>query len=152
VIDGITFGRATMSGDDATDEILRLYKSLGRDDVVCIMISGLVISMYNIVDGQRIFDETQVPLIAVTFEESRGLEETIKQRFQNWEAKMALYNRLGSREKITLRTGKTLFIRYWGLSQRKAVSLLNSFTLQGSIPEPIRVAKLVARNLSSAML
>lgn len=152
VIDGIAFGSATMAGDDATDKILAMYSSLDRDDVACIMIAGLVISMYNIVDGEKIFRETGIPIIAVTFEESSGLEGSIKRRFQDWEAKMELYNRLGSREKIALKTGKSVFVRCWGISQRNATSLLNSFTLQGSVPEPIRVAKLAARTLSSIML
>lgn len=151
IIDGIAFGSATIAGDDATDQILTMYRSLDREDVVCIMIAGLVISMYNIVDGDRLFQETGIPIIAVTFEESSGLEGSIKRRFQNWETKMELYNRLGSREKVTLKTGKTIFVRCWGISQRKAASILNSFTLQGSLPEPIRVAKLVARTLSSVM-
>ena len=44
-----------------------------------------------------------------------------------------------------LKTGKALFIRYWGTSQKKAVAMLDSFTLQGAVPEPIKVAKLAAR-------
>jgi uncharacterized protein len=38
-----------------------------------------------------------------------------------------------------------LYIRYWGLSLKGALNTLNAFTLQGSVPEPIRVAKLLAR-------
>ncbi len=152
VIDGIAFGSATIGGDDATDKILELYKSLNRDDVVCIMVSGIVISMYNILDGEKISNETGLPVIAVTFQESRGLEESIRKRFENWQSKLRQYSSLGPRERITLKTGKNLFIRRWGLSQRSATSILNSFTLQGAIPEPIRVAKLAARTFPSAML
>ena len=152
IIDGLVFGRATLAGDDATDQILAMYRSMQRDDVVCMMIGGLVISMYNIVDGEKIYDETGIPIIAVTYEESRGLEASIKARFPNWEAKLALYEKLGPRERIILKTGKSVFIRRWGISQRKAISILNSFTLQGSLPEPVRVAKLAARTLSTTML
>jgi endonuclease V-like protein UPF0215 family len=152
VIDGMVLDSATMEGDDATEKILSMYKSLARDDIVCIMTSGLVISMYNIIDGQRVSDESGLPVIAVTFNKSSGLQEIIKNRFPNSSEKMATYSKLGSREAITLRTGKTLFIRCWGITPRKATSILNSFTLQGSLPEPIRVAKLAARSFSSAML
>ena len=151
VIDGVAFGSATVSGDDATDSILRMYDSLERQDVTCMMIGGLVISMYNIVDGERIVASTGVPIIAVTYEESDGLEQNIKGRFDNWQEKLTLYKKLGSREKIKLRTGKTLFVRCWGLSQRKAVSILDSFTLQGSLPEPVRVARIAARSLSAML-
>ena len=145
IIDGMAFGSATIEGDDATDGIIAIHKSLARDDVSCIMLDGLVISMYNIIDGERVADETGLPVVAVTFEDSKGLEGSIKHHFDHWQHKLEQYKRLGRREKVALRTGKSLFIRHWGMTQKRAVAILNSFTLQGSVPEPIRVAKLAAR-------
>ncbi|MGI0024329.1 MAG: DUF99 family protein [Nitrososphaera sp.] len=152
IIDGIAFGSATIEGDDATESIASMYTSLERDDINCILLDGLVISMYNIVDGERVADIAGIPVIAVTFEDSKGLEDSIRRRFVNWQSKLEKYQKLGKREQVTLQTGKNLFIRYWGISQRRALALLNSFTLQGSVPEPIRVAKLAARAHHSAML
>ncbi len=153
IIDGMVFARATIGGDDATDNIISMYQSLARDDINCILLDGLIISMYNIIDGGRVAGETGVPVVAITFEDSKGLADSIKHHFgANWQSKLEQYERLGKREKITLKTGKNLFIRYWGLSQRRAVSILNSFTLQGSVPEPVRVAKIAARSCSSLML
>lgn len=145
IMDGMAFGSATIEGDDATDSIIAIHKSLGRDDVSCIMLDGLVISMYNIIDGERVAIETGLPVVAITFEDSKGLEGSIKHHFGDWQHKLEQYQRLGKREKVALRTGKSLFIRYWGMTKKRAVAILNSFTLQGSVPEPIRVAKLAAR-------
>ncbi len=80
-----------------------------------------------------------------------GLEDIIKGHFGNWEDKIAKYQKLGSREKVTLKTGKNLFIRCWSVNQRRALAVLNSFTRQGSIPEPIRVAKIAARSHANAL-
>ena len=147
VIDGMVFGGATIEGDDATDSIISMYMSLARDDVNCILLDGLVISMYNIIDGEKIAQQTGLPVIAITFEDSKGLEGAIKKHFADWQGKLEQYRKLGERERITLRTGKALYIRYWGTSQKKAAAMLNSFTLQGAVPEPIKVAKLAARAL-----
>jgi endonuclease V-like protein UPF0215 family len=151
IIDGMAFGSATIEGDDATDSIISMHRSLERDDINCILLDGLVISMYNIVDGERVAAETGLPVLAITFEDSKGLEDSIKRHFDDWQYKIEQYQRLGRREKITLKTGKSLFIRYWGLSQKRAVAILDSFTLQGSVPEPIRVAKLAARSHANAL-
>ncbi|MGI0049149.1 MAG: DUF99 family protein [Nitrososphaera sp.] len=151
IIDGMAFGSATIEGNDATDSIISMHRSLARDDINCILLDGLVISMYNIVDGERVAAETGLPVLAITFEDSKGLEGSIKRHFDDWQYKLEQYQRLGKREKITLKTGKNLFIRYWGLSQKRAVATLNSFTLQGSVPEPIRVAKLAARSHANAL-
>lgn len=152
VIDGIALESATIEGDDATDHILSMYASFGRDDINCIMLDGLVISMYNVIDGERIAVESQTPVIAITFDDSKGLEDNIKERFQNWEFKLEQYKKLGVRQQVVLKTGKSLFVRCWGLSQQMAISILNSFTIQGAIPEPIRVAKLFARACNSNAL
>jgi endonuclease V-like protein UPF0215 family len=151
IIDGMTYGSATIEGDDATDSIILMHRSLARDDVNCILLDGLVISMYNIIDGERVAGETGLPVIAITFEESKGLEDSIRHHFDDWRDKLVQYQKLGRREQVALKTGKNLFIRCWGLSQRKAVVILDSFTLQGSMPEPIRVAKLAARSHANAL-
>jgi len=48
-----------------------MYRSLKRNDINCIMLDGLIISMYNIIDGQELRDNTNVPVIAITFKDSR---------------------------------------------------------------------------------
>jgi endonuclease V-like protein UPF0215 family len=151
IIDGMAYGTATIEGDDATNSIISMHRLLGRDDINCILLDGLVISMYNIIDGEKVAGDTGLPVIAVTFEDSKGLEDSIRHHFDDWQNKLARYQNLGRRERVTLKTGKNLFIRCWRLNQRRAVEILNSFTLQGSIPEPIRVAKLAARSHANAL-
>jgi endonuclease V-like protein UPF0215 family len=150
VIDGMAFGRATVGGDDATDTIVSMCQSLERDDINCILLGGLVISMYNIIDGQQISHDTGLPVVAITFEDSKGLEGAIRHHFsKGWEEKVERYRKLGERERVALRTGKPLYIRYWGITQKRALAVLNAFTLQGALPEPVKVAKIAARSALS---
>ena len=146
VIDGMIFGNATIEGNDSTMNILSMYRSLKRNDINCIMLDGLVINMYNIIDGKELQEIIDIPVIAITFKDSDGLEGAINHHFPN-DSKMKIdqYHKLGQRDKILLKTGKILFIRYWGISFKEALMIVNSFTLQGSIPEPIRIAKIAAR-------
>ena len=105
VIDGVVFSHSTVGGDDATDAILSMYEKLDRPDVSFLLISGIVISLYNIVDVKRISEKTGLPVIGVTYEESQGIEDAIKHHFpDSYESKLAEYSKLGSREKITLHT------------------------------------------------
>jgi uncharacterized protein len=146
IVDGIVFGKATLKGNDSTKSIHCMYNSLQRDDINCIMLDGLIISMYNIIDGEQLNNTTGLPIIAITFEDSTGLEEHIRHHFlEEAERKLEQYRKLGKRDLVRLKTDKLLYIRYWGLSLKGALNTLNAFTLQGSVPEPIRVAKLLAR-------
>jgi endonuclease V-like protein UPF0215 family len=145
VIDGMVFGNVTIEGNDATQNIFSMFRSLKRNDINCIMLDGLIISMYNIIDGDELGGKTNIPVIAITFKDSQGLEGTIQHHFSNdSKFKLEQYRKLGQRDKILLKTGKILFIRSWGISSKEASTIVNCFTLQGSIPEPIRIAKLAA--------
>jgi uncharacterized protein len=146
VVDGLSFGSSTIEGNDATDNIVNMWKKLDRNDIGCILLDGLVVSMYNIIDGRRICEITGLPVVAITFRDSKGLEDSIRHHFCTQSTdKLRRYNMLGDREPVLLKTGKKIFIRYWGSSYEIVATLLNSFTLQGSIPEPIRLAKLIAK-------
>ena len=145
VIDGISFSTATVGGDDATDAVLEIYRRLNRTDVNLLLISGAIVSWYNIIDPERIFCETGVPVVILTYRGTRGIEKSIRKRFGDGAVhKIEAYRRLGAREKVALSTGKHVYIRRAGIGGREAVAALNQFTLQGRYPEPIRVARLAA--------
>ena len=117
IIDGMIFRNVTIEGNDSTQNILSMYRSLKRNDINCIMLDGLVISMYNIIDGKELQESTNVPVIAITFNDSEGLEGVINHHFSN-DSKMKLeqYHKIGQRDKILLWTGKNLFVRYLGIT------------------------------------
>ena len=146
IIDGIKFGTVTIGGDDATSNIIKMIKDLKRNDINLILLDGLIISMYNIIDGEKILKETGIPVIALSFNDSIGISDSIKNFFpDNYKRKIDMYNRLGERKKIILKSGKHLFIRNWGISVADSIFSINSFLIQGAIPEPIRIAKMVSR-------
>ena len=144
-IDGFVFGKTTLEGNDATESILKMYYKLQRPDISYIMVSGLIISMYNIVNIKKIADQLQIPIIGVTYHKSEGIEDAIKHHFpENYESKISDYKKLGNRQKITLKTSHDVYVRIEGCSIGDVTLLLNDMTLQGSIPEPLRVAQLLA--------
>src|SRR5687768_14410021 len=70
IIDGIIFGKATIGGNDATQNIIEMYNKLKRNDIGFILLDGMIISMFNIVDGEAIYNNTGIPLIIITFKNS----------------------------------------------------------------------------------
>lgn len=146
IIDGFVFGYSTIEGNDATDAILQMHQKLNRDDISFVMISGLIISMYNIVDVKKIYSQLKMPVIGVTYEDSKGIEDAIKYHFpDSYQSKIEEYHNLGQRTKISLHTGHDVFVRIEGCTMDEAKSLLNAMTLQGAVPEPLRVAQMLAK-------
>ena len=148
VIDGFVFGHSTVGGDDATDAILEMYEKLDRQDISFLLISGIVISLYNIIDMKRISEKIGLPVIGVTYEESSGIEDAIKHHFpESYKSKLTEYSKLESRKKITLHTSYNLYVRNEGCTVLEAKQLLDKITLQGSIPEPLKITQLLANTL-----
>jgi hypothetical protein len=145
LIDGFQLETITVGGMDATEGVLRLYEGLGRRDVNLILLNGCIISWYNIIDLEAIYDALGIPLICVTYEESEGLEKYFRE-FEDAEKRIEIYRRLGLRTSIALHTGHSVLIRHYGLvDDKEAKRALDMFTLQGAIPEPLKVARLLAR-------
>jgi uncharacterized protein len=147
-IDGFSFGSVTVGGMDATDEIIRMVRILDRNDLNAIMLSGCVIAWFNIIDPEQIAECTDLPVICVTYEDSEGLADDICSHFPEDTGRIQAYEKLGVRKAADLSTGQRIFIRSWGISPHDAEVFCNDFTLDGKIPEPLRVARLCARRIS----
>lgn len=145
IIDGAAFARVTVGGSDATQAVLEIFRTLNREDIACLMVSGCVIAWFNIIDPDAIRDSTGLPLIAVTYEESEGLAGDIAHHFPGDAERLAAYTRLGQRVPVALDTGYRLFIRAWGMEVEEAARICNAFTLEGRVPEPVRIARIIAR-------
>jgi uncharacterized protein len=104
--------------------------------------------MYNIVDLKKISESLGIPVIGVTYQDSEGIEDAIKHHFpDSYESKLKKYKNLKPREKIKLHTTYDVYVRREGCTLSDVTHLLNQLTLQGSFPEPLRVAQILAKTL-----
>ncbi len=148
VVDGFALGSATVGGDDATASVLRMFKKLERADINLVMLSGCIISRYNIIDVDEVARLSGLPVVCLTYNETRGIEGAIRRNFQHPEERLASYRKLGQRKPILLRTGQKAYVRTAEIADADAKRVLDAFTLQGGMPEPVRLAKLLARSAS----
>jgi endonuclease V-like protein UPF0215 family len=144
-IDGIALASLTVGGMDATGAVLGIIASLARRDINLVMVSGSVVAWFNILDPEAISRKTGLPLIVVTYEESGGLEGDILHHFPGDEERLRAYRRLGERVPVRLGEDAQVFIRPTGIDPEDAARILRDFTRDGKVPEPVRVARLVAR-------
>lgn len=152
-IDGFVFSTATVGGMDATGKIMEMYRTLERDDINLLILNGCVISWYNVVDLHKVADETGLPLICVTYEESAGLEKYFRELFpDDWEERVGVYHKNKARTPVTLSTGYTVYVRFINMSPQEAKGILNKFTSHGAVPEPLRVARLLARSIVKTLM
>ncbi len=152
-IDGFGYCRPTIGGVDATDEILSMFIRMKRDDIRFWMLGGGIISWFNIIDNRRLFEETAIPIISVSYYDSEGLEKYVREYFpDDWREREEAINRNGERQKVELDNGYSLYLNCTGITNKEGLRLVNAFTLEGRIPEPIRIARSTAAALRRDLL
>lgn len=144
-IDGFVFGEVAVGGTDATQAVIRMVGELDRKDINVILLSGCVIAWFNVIDPAAVHAATGLPVICVTYEDSDGLSADIRHHFPDDIARLEAYEQLGVRVPVPLHTGQTIWLRSWGMDISDAALFCDAFTLEGKIPEPLRVARLCAR-------
>lgn len=146
VVDGFAFASCTVAGLDATDGVVELWSMAGREDVRYLFISGVALAWYNIVDLRRLGEAIPVPILAITYEESDGLEPSIREHFSGAEAAERLDRYASLPERIPVELDdETLYIRTNDTAEEELDAIVRTFTRVGGRPEPIRVARLAAR-------
>jgi endonuclease V-like protein UPF0215 family len=153
IVDGFTFSKVEVGGIDATQKIIEMFEALNRRDINILILNGCVISWYNVIDLNYVADTTELPLICVTYNDSKGLEKFFKENFpEDWQQRTEVYHKNGPRIPMTLRTGHTIYARFLNISKEDTSRLLNKLTSQGAVPEPLRIARLLARSLMRSSL
>jgi len=146
VVDGFVFGSCTVGGTDATEAIVSLFDRLDREDVQYLLVAGIALAWFNVVDLHRLHGATDRPVLSVTFEDSDGLEGPIRDAFDGDDRRERLdtYRAQPPRRSVTV-DGGTVFVRSVGIDEREADDVVRAFTPEGGRPEPVRVARLAGR-------
>lgn len=144
-VEAIEYASVTVGGFDATEAVLELWSHTG-EDVQAVMVSGLAVAWYNLVDLDRLHTETGRPVVSVTYEESEGLTEALEREFtgDGLDERLELYRRQRERIEVELGTGETAYVRAVGVEDEPAVRLVDDLTSHGKRPEPVRLASLAA--------
>lgn len=147
-IDGFGVCTPTIGGHNSTEELVSMFNRLNRKDIRAWMLGGSVISWFNIVDISALYEDTDTPVICVSYHPSEGIAKYLKEYFpEDWKVRCDILERTGARKLIQLRTSHSLYISVAGIGVTRARNLLDKLTIDGRVPEPIRVARTIAAGL-----
>lgn len=154
VVDDLVFAACRPGTTDVTAACCELWDRLDRPDVQWILTAGVAPAWFNIIDIAELADHADRPVVAVSFEDSDGLDGPLREQFEGEELtrRLEIYNRLPSRKRVCV-GGDDLFVRAVGLDETTAAEIVTAFTPTGSgRPEPLRVARVAARAGRSFLL
>jgi endonuclease V-like protein UPF0215 family len=145
--DGVLLGAVEKDGSDATDAIADLITSSKfRDHIQLIMLQGITLAGFNVVDAQRLFETAQVPVLVVSRRkpDMAAIRRALLTRIAGGAKKWERIAQLGKMEPL-----QHIFVQRIGLSKAQALSVVTRFAVHSHIPEPIRTAHLIAGALCS---
>jgi endonuclease V-like protein UPF0215 family len=139
----------TIDGTDATPVCIQMIQhSRHHKQLKAVMMDGACLGGFNVVDINALSEATDLPIITITRDkpDQRKIKNALQKNFNDWEDRWALL------QKGTLHVIPThhnpIYIKYTGLSLEEAKEIINISTRRGVIPEPLRVAHLIASGIT----
>lgn len=147
-IDNVRLSALHVDALDVTDVILQLV-SRTRTDVI--FLSGASFAGFNIVDSRRLYTSLRIPIIIVSREkpDNASVKRALKKHFADWKKRWALVRGLGKIHAFAPKASdQPLYFEAVGVSAAKARMIIRAYCVTSRVPEPIRVAGIVAKGLA----
>ena len=143
-VEGISVRDIKVDGMDCTETVMSMIKGRFKDDIDFIMSNGITFAGFNILDITEINEATGIPVIAITRKKPsmESIFSALSLHFKDGEERIKIIKKTSVDE---INYGdKTLYINRAGISLNDAVALIKKTTYTGNIPEPVRMAHLIA--------
>jgi len=147
--DGVLSREIKVDGLDATEKIISMVnESRHIDQLRVMLLDGITFGGMNLADIQKINKETGLGVVVV----NRRMPdfENIKKALDNFEDKeerWALVEKAGEMHEVEIKEHK-LYIQVSGLKVGDAREIVELCSTRSHIPEPLRVAHLIARGVT----
>jgi len=148
-LDGILRTYILVDGSDATDNITRMINnSRHKDQLRVIMLDGITFAGFNVVNIRELFEATEIPVVVIIRKSPRfeKIKEALK-RFDDWERRWSSVLEAGKVYKVE--NEEPIYIQAHGIDIEDAKEIVRISTTRSTIPEPIRVAHLIAAGVAT---
>jgi hypothetical protein len=149
-LEGIMRTQVEVDGLDATDKISEMIaRSQHRKQLRVVMLDGITFAGFNVVDVSELSEMVGLPVIAITRE--RPNLEDIRTALENLPFTERRWKAIADREQFFEVIGhrKTgIFMQTAGLELNTAREIVIKTSTRSNIPEPLRVAHLIASGLT----
>jgi len=147
-LDGVVSTKVRVDGLDATKKLALMIKDTRFGDLRVVMLDGLAFGGFNMVDMQKLYEETGLPVIAVTrdkpnLEDIANALEHLKNKRWRW----ACIEKAGEPAKVETKPGRFIYMQHHGINRGDAEAIVKLSATRSLLPEPIRAAHLIAQGI-----
>jgi endonuclease V-like protein UPF0215 family len=148
-LEGVVRTYIENDGLDATDKLVEMVtRSKHYGQIRIVMLNGVTMGGFNVVDMEVLSEMTGTPVISVM----RRLPDmaSIKSALNNLsesERRYGLILKAGRAVEVPTKRGEPVYVQYKGIDEASAVEIVRSSSTHSRIPEPVRVAHLIATGI-----
>ena len=147
-IEGVLTTLAEVDGHDATDRITAMVRgSRYRAGLAMVMVDGTAVGGFNVIDVDALHAAVDRPVVTVTRKKPdlAAIEAALHRRFDDWAERLRAITRHRV-EALRTRHG-TVWVTFVGATRTQVQEALVLTTVRGVVPEPLRVAHLIAAGI-----
>ncbi len=148
-IERVLLDRIHIDGTDGTKTVMSFVnRSKG---VGLIMLPSVSLAGFNVIDPHELHRKLKVPVVVANPERPRleAIHEALKRHFPDWKRRIRVFKLMGSPGIFRVPREGVLYFYAVGLSATRTRTMLRSLIRFGKKPEPLRIARIIARALSS---
>lgn len=141
-LEGVISGKVRRDGANSTATLIRLVaQSRHQAHLKLIMLQGIAFAGFNVIDLEGLHAELGTPVITVVRKRPnmKAIRRALLHKVPGGRRKWRLIERAGPVERVG-----SVFIQRAGLTLPEATEVINRYTLNSALPEPLRVAHLIA--------
>jgi len=145
-LDGILRTDVKIDGMDATTKLIKtINKSRHKKQLRVVMFDGITLGGFNIIDINRLYERTGLPVIIVNRKnpDIKSVQRALK-NFDDYEKRWKLIEKAGKVKPCDIKAGKKLYYQSVGIDEKTTEMILKISSTRGFIPEPLRIAHLIA--------
>jgi len=151
----VSNGMIQVDGIDSTQEILRMYRiNPYINEIRLFMIDSPTLGGFNLPNPFEIYEKTKIPIILLPDKKPKSvMSEIYSKVFPEREEQIKILKSLPKLESLIVsinqdpKISREIFFHAIGITKNEIIDLLNHLSEFSAIPEPLRLAHIIASSL-----
>ena len=145
----VRISTVTVDFDDVDTIIVNLINSFKRD-VTLILLDGVTYAGFNVVNPYKVHNSLGIPIIVIFKHELRleDIKSALINHFTDWSRRFNIINKVYSSSIEVVTKWKPIRVFSLGIPIQRAIDIVMNLQVTSSIPEPLRLADVVASGLT----
>jgi endonuclease V-like protein UPF0215 family len=148
-IDGLLRTYVDVDGLDATEKLSEMINySRHKQQLKVIMLDGITLGGFNIIDVKKLYSETKIPVIVINrkIPDLKSIKVALEKNFDDFEKRWKMILNAGKIKELKFEKF-SIYYQNVGLEDEDAEEIIMISVKHAQIPEPLRVAHLIATGI-----